>query len=350
MQEDKIIVGISQGDVNGIGPEVILKTLMEPSVSEICTPILFSSQKTVSYYRKVLGLEEFNFHPLRDFTQINHKKANVFICYEEEVNIEMGKASDVGGKYAHLSLDKATQALQNGQIHTLVTGPINKQTIQSAQFHYPGHTEYLGAKFGGEPLMLLCSDTGLRMAVVTGHIPLKDVAARITADKVTQKIEQLHQSLISDFGIRKPKIAVLGLNPHAGDNGTIGNEDVEAITAAVKKTAEKKLVYGPYSADGFFGSGAYKQFDAVLAMYHDQGLIPFKTLAFNTGVNFTAGLSVVRTSPDHGTAFEIAGKNIAEEQSFKNALYLAIDIYRNRKLYGEISEDPLAFSHIKKER
>jgi 4-hydroxythreonine-4-phosphate dehydrogenase len=349
MQDEKIIIGISQGDVNGIGLEVILKTLMEPAIAEICTPILFSSQKTVSYYRKVLGLEEFNFHPLRDFNQINTKKANVFICYEEEVNIEMGKASDIGGKYAYQSLDIATQALQNGNIQALVTGPINKQTIQSAQFHYAGHTEYLGAKFNGEPLMLLCADD-LRMAVVTGHIPLSEVAVRITTDKVLHKIDQLHHSLISDFGIRKPKIAVLGLNPHAGDNGAIGKEDLEAIVPAVKKAAEKKLVYGPYSADGFFGSGTYKQFDAVLAMYHDQGLIPFKTLSFNSGVNFTAGLSVVRTSPDHGTAFEIAGKNIANEQSFKNAIYMAIDVYRNRQLYAEISESPLAFSHIKKER
>lgn len=350
MQEDKIIIGITQGDVNGIGLEVILKTLMEPGVADICTPVLFSSQKTVSYYRKVLGLEEFNFHPIRDFTQINHKKANVFVCYEEEVNIEMGKASDIGGKYAYLSLDRATQALQNGDIHAIVTGPINKKTIQSAQFHYPGHTEYFGAKFGGDPLMLLCSDAGLRLAVVTGHISIREVADRITTDRVFQKIEQLHKTLISDFGVRKPKIAVLGLNPHAGDNGAIGKEDNDIIIPAVKKASETKMVYGPYSADGFFGSGTYKQFDAVLAMYHDQGLIPFKTIAFNSGVNFTAGLPIVRTSPDHGTAFDMAGKNTANEQSFKNAIYAAIDIYRNRKLYGEISQNPLPFSNIKKER
>lgn len=350
MQEDKIIIGITQGDVNGIGLEVILKTLMEPGVADICTPVLFSSQKTVSYYRKVLGLEEFNFHPIRDFTQINHKKANVFVCYEEEVNIEMGKASDIGGKYAYLSLDRATQALQNGDIQAIVTGPINKKTIQSAQFHYPGHTEYFGAKFGGDPLMLLCSDAGLRLAVVTGHISIREVADRITTDRVFQKIEQLHKTLISDFGIRKPKIAVLGLNPHAGDNGAIGKEDNDIIVPAVKKASETKMVYGPYSADGFFGSGTYKQFDAVLAMYHDQGLIPFKTIAFNSGVNFTAGLPIVRTSPDHGTAFDMAGKNTANEQSFKNAIYAAIDIYRNRKLYGEISQNPLPFSNIKKER
>lgn len=350
MQEDKIIIGITQGDVNGIGLEVILKTLMEPGVADICTPVLFSSQKTVSYYRKVLGLEEFNFHPIRDFTQINHKKANVFVCYEEEVNIEMGKASDIGGKYAYLSLDRATQALQNGDIQAIVTGPINKKTIQSAQFHYPGHTEYFGAKFGGDPLMLLCSDAGLRLAVVTGHISIREVADRITTDRVFQKIEQLHKTLISDFGIRKPKIAVLGLNPHAGDNGAIGKEDNDIIVPAIKKAAETKMVYGPYSADGFFGSGTYKQFDAVLAMYHDQGLVPFKTIAFNSGVNFTAGLPIVRTSPDHGTAFDMAGKNTANEQSFKNAIYAAIDIYRNRKLYGEISQNPLPFSNIKKER
>ncbi len=348
--DDKLIIGITQGDVNGIGLEVILKTLIEPAMSEICTPVLFSSQKTVSYYRKVLGLEEFNFNPMRDFTQLNTRKPNVMVCYEEEVNIEMGKASDVGGKYAHISLDKATQALQNGDIHAIVTGPINKQTIQSAQFHYPGHTEYFGAKFGGDPLMLLCSSGGLRLAVVTGHLPLREVADRITTDKVLQKIEQLHFTLVSDFGIRKPKIAVLGLNPHAGDNGTIGTEDRDSILPAIKKAAETKLVLGPYSADGFFGSNTHQQFDAVLAMYHDQGLIPFKTLAFNTGVNYTAGLPIVRTSPDHGTAFDMAGKGIANEQSFKNAIYMAIDVYRNRQLHGQISANPLAFSHIKKER
>jgi len=347
---EKVIVGITQGDVNGIGLEVVLKTLMDPGINEICTPILFSSQKTVSYYRKVLGLEEFNFSPIKDFSQINTKKVNVFVCYDEEVNIEMGKSTEVGGKYAFLSLEKATEALVNKNINALVTAPINKSNIQNENFKFVGHTEYLGSKLGGDPLMLMCSDNGLRVAVVTGHIPVRDIASKITIESVSKKISQLHESLIKDFGVRKPKIAVLGLNPHAGDNGTIGSEDNEIIIPAIRKTNISGMVNGPYSADGFFGNGTYKQYDGVLAMYHDQGLIPFKTLAFNEGVNFTAGLSAVRTSPDHGTAYEIAGKNIANDQSFKKALYAAIDIYKNRTLHSEISANPLAFGNIKKER
>jgi 4-hydroxythreonine-4-phosphate dehydrogenase len=347
---NKVIVGISQGDINGIGLEVILKTLIEPGIAEICTPVLFSSQKTVSYYRKVLGLEEFNFHPLRDLSQINHKKVNVFICYEEEVNIEMGKETETGGKYALTSLEKAAAALAEGQIHTLVTGPINKNNIQAAGFNFVGHTEYLGDKFGGDPLMLLCSGSGLRVAVATGHVPLNEVAGRLSSDLIAKKIKQLHDSMQRDFGLRKPRIAVLGLNPHAGDGGLIGQEDATIIKPAIDSVKVSGLVYGPYSADGFFGNGSWKQFDAVLAMYHDQGLIPFKTLAFEEGVNFTAGLSVVRTSPDHGTGYDIAGKNQANEMSLKNAIYMAIDVYRNRQLHDEITEQPLAFTHLKKER
>ena len=350
MTDNKIIVGITQGDINGIGLEVVLKTLMEPGISEVCTPILFSSQKTVSYYRKVLGLEEFSFNPIRDFTQINTKKVNVFVCYEEEVNIEMGKATDSGGKYAYLSLEKATQALVDQHIQALVTAPINKTNIQSEHFKFVGHTEYLGEKLGGEPLMLLCSESGLLVALVTGHIPLSEVASKLTIDGVSKKITQLYESLVKDFGIRKPKIAVLGLNPHAGDNGAIGNEDKDIIKPAIEKTKLNALIYGPYSADGFFGNGTYRQFDGVLAMYHDQGLIPFKTIAFNDGVNFTAGLTAVRTSPDHGTAYDIAGKNIANEQSFKSALYAAIDIYKNRKLFAEVNENTLKLGTFKKER
>lgn len=350
MIENKVIVGISQGDINGIGLEVVLKTLMEPGIADICTPVLFSSQKTVSYYRKVLGFEEFSFNPIRDFSQLSARKVNVFVCYEEEVNIEMGKATDVSGKYAFISLEKAAMALFDKHIDALVTAPINKSNIQSDDFKFVGHTEYLGSKFSGDPLMLMCSESGLRIAVATGHVPLKEVASKLTIDGVSNKIIQLHESMVKDFAIRKPKIAVLGLNPHAGDGGAIGNEDKEIIIPAIEKTKTNGLVYGPYSADGFFGNGTYKQFDAVLAMYHDQGLIPFKTIAFNEGVNFTAGLNVVRTSPDHGTGYDIAGKNKANEQSFKKALYAAIDIFKNRKLYGEITENPLHIGTIKKER
>lgn len=350
MSDNKIIVGISQGDINGIGLEVILKTFLEPGISEICTPVLFSSQKTVSYYRKVLGLEEFSFNPIREFSQINTKKVNVFVCYEEEVNIEMGKSTPTGGKYAFLSLEKATQALKNKEIDVLVTAPINKHNIQSDQFKFIGHTEYLGEIIGGDPLMLLCAESGLRVALVTAHVPINEVAAKISKEAIVKKITQLHDSLVKDFGVRKPKIAVLGLNPHAGDDGLIGKEDIDIIKPAIESVKLNGLVFGPYAADGFFGNATYKKFDGILAMYHDQGLIPFKTLAFEDGVNFTAGLSEVRTSPDHGTAYDIAGKNIANEMSFKKSIYMAVDIFKNRKLYAEISENPLAFSHIKKER
>lgn len=349
MVDNKIVVGISQGDLNGIGLEIILKTLSEPGLAEICIPVLFSSQKTVSYFRKMLNMEEFNFNPLRDFNQIHTKKPNVFICYEEEVTIEMGKATALSGKYAKLSLEAATQALFDKKIDVLVTAPINKHSMQEAGFNYPGHTEYLGDKLGGKPLMLLCSND-LRVAVVTGHVALKNVAQQITIENVLSKITQLHASLVKDFGIRKPKIAVLGLNPHAGENGAIGDEEKTVIIPAIEKAKETMMVYGPYSADGFFGKNTQAQFDGVLAMYHDQGLIPFKTLAFGGGVNFTAGLDFVRTSPDHGTAYEIAGKQIADESSFREALYTAIDIYRRRELNEEITARPLAFSPIKKER
>ena len=349
MIDNKIVVGISQGDLNGIGLEIILKTLSEPGISEICIPVLFSSQKTVSYFRKMLNLDEFNFNPLRDFNQVNTKKPNVFICYEEEVTIELGKATTLSGKYAKISLEAATLALFEKKIDVLVTAPINKHSMQEAGFNYPGHTEYLGEKLGGKPLMLLC-DNDLRVAVVTGHVPLKNISEKITIESVFEKISQLHHSLIKDFGIRKPKIAVLGLNPHAGENGAIGDEEKTKIIPAIEKAKETMLVYGPYSADGFFGKNMQSQFDGVLAMYHDQGLIPFKTLAFGSGVNFTAGLDFVRTSPDHGTAYDIAGKQIADESSFREALYTAIDIYRRRELLEEISARPLAFSPIKKER
>jgi 4-hydroxythreonine-4-phosphate dehydrogenase len=352
IMEDRIRVGISQGDINGIGLEVIIKTLMEPLICEVCTPVLFSSQKTVGYYRRVLGVEEFNFHPTRDLSQLNLKKPNVFVCYEEEVNIEMGQSTQTGGKYALLSLEKATEALKNKQIDVLVTAPINKHSIQSDKFGFVGHTEYLANKFGGEKdaMMLMCSDN-LKVGLVTGHIPVHKVAENINTEKILEKIKQLNKTLIQDFNIRKPRIALLGLNPHAGDNGTIGSEDKEIVSPAIEKARESNiLVYGPFPADGFFGNASYTKFDGILAMYHDQGLVPFKTLAFNNGVNFTAGLSAIRTSPDHGTAFEIAGKNQATEDSFKKAMYTAIDIYRNRKQFGEISANPLAFSQIRKER
>jgi 4-hydroxythreonine-4-phosphate dehydrogenase len=351
MAEDKIIVGISQGDINGIGLEVIIKTFLDPAMVEICTPVIFGSNKTASFHRKALNIEDFSFNQINNLSEINHKRANVINVYEEDAVVELGKQTDIGGKYALKSLQAAANALAEGKIHLLVTAPINKENIQSPDFNFPGHTEYLDEKFGdGNSLMFLLSDT-LRVAVVTGHIPVTRVAQELTTEKILKKIQVLHKSLVQDFSIRQPKIAVLGLNPHAGDNGVIGDEENNIINPAINKAKEEGfLVYGPYPADGFFGNGTYKNFDAVLAMYHDQGLIPFKTISFNAGVNFTAGLPIVRTSPDHGTAYDIAGKNIASEESFRKAIYTAIDIYNTRKQNKELSANPLKINFIKRER
>ncbi len=351
MTEEKIIVGISQGDINGIGLEVIIKTFLDPQMLEICTPVIFGSNKTASYHRKALNIEDFSFNQIHNVSEINHKRANIINVYDEDVVIELGKQTANGGKYALKSLEAAANALEKGEVDVLVTAPINKENIQSPDFNFPGHTEYLEKKFGnGSSLMFLVSDT-LRVAVATGHIPVTQVGQELTKEKIIKKIQALHKSLIEDFSIRKPKIAVLGLNPHAGDNGVIGNEEQLLIQPAVEKAKEEgMLVYGPYSADGFFGSGTYKNFDAILAMYHDQGLIPFKTISFNSGVNFTAGLPIVRTSPDHGTAYDIAGKNLASEESFRRAVYLAVDIYKTRNQYAELTANPLTFSLKKRDR
>jgi 4-hydroxythreonine-4-phosphate dehydrogenase len=345
-----VIVGISLGDINGIGPEVVIKTMLEPEIMDICIPVIFSSQKTMAYYRNVVGEQDFNFQAVKDFNQLHTKKPNVFVCYEEEVQIEMGKSTSTGGKYALKSLEVATKSLLEKQIDVLVTAPINKNNIQSEHFKFVGHTEYLESQVqGGKSLMLMCSDK-LRVALVSGHVPVSHIAAKITKEKVIEKLRTLNFSLKQDFGIIKPKIAVLGLNPHAGDNGTLGREELDIIIPAIKEVDREMFVMGPYAADGFFAAGTYSKFDAVLAMYHDQGLIPFKTLAFEDGVNFTAGLPFVRTSPDHGTAYDIAGKGKADPASFKQALYAAIDIYKRRKAYGELTANPLKVTDRKTER
>lgn len=351
MSDNKTIVGITQGDINGIGLEVILKTFSDPRMLEVCTPILFSSQKTVSYHRKALGMEELNYNILREDAAPNPKRLNIINCYEEEVNIDLGKSTESGGKYALKSIEAACMAIEKGQVDVLVTGPINKHNIQSGSFSFPGHTEYLEKRFGkGDALMLMTADK-LRVGVVSGHIPIQKVPSYITIEKILSKLRVLNKTLLEDFGIRKSKIAILGLNPHAGDNGTIGNEELEIIIPAIKKAQQENImVLGPFSADGFFGSPAYTKFDAVLAMYHDQGLIPFKTLSFNSGVNLTAGLSIIRTSPDHGTAYELAGKNQADEESFRTAVYLACDIFKTRKQHEVISDNPLKVSPMKRER
>jgi 4-hydroxythreonine-4-phosphate dehydrogenase len=348
---EKIKIGISIGDVNGIGLEIIIKTLMDHRIYDYCTPIVFGHTKVASFYRRAIEANEFNFNVITHPSQAQHKRANMINCWEEDVRIEPGVINKEVGKYAFLSLQHATNALVAGEIDALVTAPINKDTIQNEEFHFPGHTEYLQERAGApDSLMFLVSDT-LRVGVVTGHIPVADVAGSITVEKILSKLRLMNASLRTDFWIRKPKIAVLGLNPHAGDNGLIGNEELQTIIPAIEEArANDIMAFGPYSADGFFASGTYMQFDAVLAMYHDQGLIPFKQIAFESGVNYTAGLSFVRTSPDHGTAYDIAGKNKASEVSFREALFTAMHVVKHRRETAELNENPLAFSKLSRDR
>ena len=340
---DKIVVGISIGDLNGIGIEVILKAFQDKRMLEFCTPVLFGATKVVSYHKKALNLE-VPVHGITNIDQINPNKINVINIWKEEVKIDLGKATKESGTYAAKSLEAATNHLKENKVDVLITAPINKENIQSDSFNYPGHTEYLEANLEGKSLMILLTDE-LRIGLITGHIPLAKVAETITPELIKEKVDTMHESLKRDFGIVKPKIAVLSLNPHCGDNGVIGKEDDEIIKPTVQEIATSgKLVFGPYAADGFFGSKTYKQFDGVLATYHDQGLAPFKALSFGKGVNFTAGLNHVRTSPDHGTGYDIAGKNLANSSSFTEALFIALQVFNCRNDYKEITKNPLPIS------
>ena len=338
----KIKIGISQGDVNGISYEVIIKTLMDPRMSEICTPIIFGSSKVTAYHRKALDIE--NFTPTGISTPEEAKGKRVFIinCIDDNIRVELGKSTESAGQASFSALRAAVDALEEGKIDALVTGPVNKHNIQQADFKYSGHTEYLQDRFGASEVMMLMVSDLLKVGLVAGHIPVARLSEFITEALIQQKLEILSKSLLVDFGIRNPRIAVLGLNPHAGDEGLLGKEEQEVIKPAIERAKKSGLaVFGPFPADGFFGAGKFSKFDAVLAMYHDQGLTPFKALCMDDGVNYTAGLPVIRTSPAHGTAFELAGKNLASISSFRNAMYLAIDIARNREMYKEISSNPL---------
>lgn len=339
---NKIKIGISIGDVNGIGLEVILKTLAESKILDYCTPIVYGHTKVASYHRKALGLSDFNFNVITEAALANPKKANMINCWEEDVKIDLGAANETGGKYALISLEKATEDLIKGEIDALVTAPINKHNIQSENFKFPGHTEYLMERSGSNDVLMLLISEDIKVGVVTGHIPIADVPKSITIEKIVKKLVLMNESLKKDFWIEKPKIAVLGLNPHAGDNGLLGSEEADIIIPAIQQAFDKGVIcFGPYPADGFFGKGSYKQFDAVLAMYHDQGLIPFKTIAFGTGVNYSAGMKIVRTSPDHGTGYDIAGKNLADPSSFIEALFAATHILRNRREQEELLKNQL---------
>ncbi|TWR30654.1 4-hydroxythreonine-4-phosphate dehydrogenase PdxA [Mucilaginibacter pallidiroseus] len=348
---DKPKIGISIGDVNGIGLEIIIKTLADSKIYDYCTPVVYGHTKVASFHRRSTHVHELNFAVINSADQAQGHKPHMINCWEEDVKIEPGSVTADGGKYAYLSLQRATDDLLSGLIDGLVTAPINKDNIQNDDFAFPGHTEYLQHRDSKpESLMFLVSDT-LRVGVVTGHIPISAVSQSITAEKIVGKLKLMNDSLKTDFWVRKPKIAVLGLNPHASDNGLIGSEEKDVIIPAIEEARNSGiLAFGPYPADGFFANGTYMQFDAVLAMYHDQGLIPFKQIAFETGVNYTAGLSFVRTSPDHGTAYDIAGKNLASEVSFREALFSAIHIIKHRRETAELNANPLQFSKLSRDR
>lgn len=346
---ENIIVGISIGDLNGIGSEVVLKTFEDARMLELCTPVIFANVKILSFVKKTFESTSI-LHGIDRLDQLVVGKINVLNVWREGVDLNFGTNDETVGKYAIKSFVAATKALKEGLIDVLVTAPINKYNIQSEEFKFPGHTDYLDQELEGNALMLMVQDN-LRVGLLTDHIPVNEVAKHLTEELIIQKIETVKKSLIQDFSINKPKIAVLGLNPHAGDGGVIGKEDEQIIKPAIKKIFDKgTLVFGPFPADGFFGSNQYEKYDAVIAAYHDQGLIPFKTLSFGKGVNYTAGLNKIRTSPDHGTAYEIAGKNKADFNSFKEAVYLALDVFNSRNQYKEISANPMKIREKQEEK
>ncbi len=340
--ENKPVIGFSCGDINGIGPEIIIKTIGDARLTEVCTPVIFASNKVINFYRKSIPEIAFNFLSVKDFSKLNHRQINIYNCWEEEVSINPGIMNEAGGKYAIRSLIIASQALKDGKINALVTAPIHKKNIQSGDFNFTGHTPFLKNLFSADDVLMLLVAENIKVGIVTEHVPIKDVAQNITREGIFSKLKILHTSLQKDFGIDRPKIAVLGLNPHAGDEGLVGKEEEEFIKPAVKEAKQNNmLVIGPFSADAFFARGQHEKFDAVLAMYHDQGLIPFKSLSIGEGVNFTAGISGIRTSPDHGTAFDIAGQNKADESSFRAAIFTCVDVLDNRRAYDENRKNPL---------
>jgi 4-hydroxythreonine-4-phosphate dehydrogenase len=339
----KPIIGFSCGDLNGIGIELIIKSLMDHRIIEMCTPVIFASNKSINFYRKSLPDLNFTYNSTKEFSKISHKQVNVFNCWEEEVVINPGTLNETGGKYALLSLQVSVKALKEKNIHALVTAPIHKKNIQSEQFKYSGHTPYLKAEFNAEDVLMFMVADNMKVGLLTEHVPISEVVNHVTKENIVRKLKLMNKSLQEDFSVDKPRIAVLGLNPHAGDEGLIGNEEENIIRPAIKeaKQSHNILAFGPYSSDAFFARGHYEKFDAVLALYHDQGLIPFKSLAVGEGVNFTTGLNAVRTSPDHGVAFDIAGKGKADPTSFLAATFMAIDVIRRKMGYADVRKNPL---------
>jgi 4-hydroxythreonine-4-phosphate dehydrogenase len=341
-KEHRIRVGITHGDMNGISYEIIMKTLQDPRLIETHTIIVYGSSKVASYYRKTLNINESNFNLIKKAEMAHPRRPNIINIIEDEVKIDVGKSTTIAGELAHLALEMATEDLLKNNLDLIVTAPINKKNIQSPSFIFPGHTEYLAQKFKAEDHLMLMVSEGIRIGVITGHIPLNKVSGEISEDLIIRKIKLMSHSLIRDFGIIKPRIAVLSLNPHAGDEDLVGTEETTIIKPAIEKAYNQNiLVFGPFPADGFFGSSKMKHFDGILAMYHDQGMIPFKLVSFENGVNFTAGLPFVRTSPAHGTAYDIAGKDEANPEAFRNAVYLACEIFYNRIAFDELKANSL---------
>lgn len=351
MSENNIVrVGITHGDINGIGYEVILKALEDTRMLELCTPVIFGSQKLIAQYRKLLGIQQFNVNVVDSAADAADGAVNLVNVVGEDVVADPGNPTEESGRASFASLEAAVRAVREGDVDVLVTAPISKNNIQSAGFHFPGHTEYLESVADGKALMILFNEN-IRVALVTTHLPVNRISEAITVDSIVEKLSIFNHTLRSDFGIVQPRIAVLALNPHAGDNGLLGSEEQQVIIPAIQKAQDRKILcFGPYPADGFFGAGLYKNFDGVLAMYHDQGLAPFKTIAMDSGVNFTAGLDIVRTSPDHGTGFDIAGKGVASEQSMREAIYAAVDIFRNRSVFDEMTANPLRRQYFDKSK
>ena len=340
--DKKPTIGFSCGDINGIGIELIIKTLSDSRIIDICTPVVFANNKVINFYRKSLADVNINSSILKDSSRVNPKQVNVFNCWEEDIAVTPGILNETGGKYGAISLLTAADALKTGKIDGLVTAPIHKKNIQSASFNFTGHTPFFKDLFAANDVAMLMVAANMRVALLTEHVAVKDIAPFITRERILSKLQVLNQSLKKDFLITKPRIAVLALNPHAGDEGLIGKEEEEIIRPAIKEAKQKDVFcFGPYPADAFFARGQHEKFDAVLAMYHDQGLIPFKSLAKGEGVNYTAGLKVIRTSPDHGVAFDIAGKGIADESSIREALYKCIDIINNRIEFETQHKNPL---------
>ena len=347
MEKKPIIAGISHGDINGIGYEVIIKALTDPMINDFCTPVVYGSPKVAAYHRKALNISNFTFNNIRSVEEAHAKKVNMINCLDDNTRVELGKSTTHGGEAALISLEMAVSDLLDGKIDVLITAPIDKHNVQSETFNFTGHTEYLKSKAGSEEVLMFMIGETMRIGIATGHVPLSQVPGLITVDLLMKKIRLMDRSLMYDFGIRKPRIAVLGLNPHAGDNSLLGKEEEEIIIPAIQQAKKEGiLTFGPFPCDGFFGAGSFSKFDGILAMYHDQGLTPFKVLSFDSGVNFTAGLPFIRTSPVHGTAFQIAGKGEASENSFRQAIFLACEIFKNRQLNAELTKNPLKHQDI----